>query len=96
MLMVDSQALIDAVNAYHQELNQMKWVAAHTLQAIDFFKNQPDILAIKGCGAMGADVLLLIVQLKDEVSISQNLSAIGWNILATSRDLYEEQALIKK
>lgn len=83
----DSQGLIDAVNAYHQQLAQLNWVGDHSLQHIDFFKQHPDVLAVKGCGAMGADVLLLLVAKNRQSKMSKHLSEMGWRILATSESL---------
>ena len=90
----DSQHIVNAVNAYHEQLERLNLVAEHSLQHIAFLKKQPDILAAKGCGAMGADVLLLLVPIKKQASVSQHLSAIGWKILATNADLYIGQTLI--
>lgn len=85
---INSQQMIDAVNAYHHQLRDMNLVADHTTQYIESFKRQPDILAIKGCGAMGSDVLLLLIPKKRQLELSKNLSKKGWNILASSTDLY--------
>ena len=94
--LVDSQRLVDAVNAYHQELAYLKLVADHSLQHLAFFKKQTDILAAKGCGAMGADVLLLLMPKGSQVSMSHQMLAMGWKILATSADLYVGPSLIQK
>lgn len=66
----DSQRFIDVVNAYHRALHQRNWVAPHTLALIAQLQDLPGILAVKGCGALGADVLLLLVdpsQLQQQV-----------------------------
>ena len=84
----DSHCLIDAVNAYHQQLTQMDLVALHSLQYITLFQQQADVLAVKGCGAMGADVLLLLVSKTRLSSVKDNLSTMHWRILATSESLY--------
>ena len=57
----DAQKLIDAVNGYHAHLHQLHWVAPHTVSLIEQLRQDPDVLAVKGCGAMGADVLLILV-----------------------------------
>ena len=87
---MDSQCLIDAVNAYHQQLAQMNLVAEHSLKHIKAFKEETDILAAKGCGAMGADILLLVVPTKKQLKLSKRLSSMGWNIVGTSTDLYAD------
>ena len=57
----DSQRFIDAINAYHLALCERSWVAPHALALIARLQKFPDILAVKGCGALGADVLLVLV-----------------------------------
>ncbi len=80
----DSTRIIESVNAYHQYLLKLDLVASHSLQQIKALQKNPDILAIKGCGAMGADVLLLLVP-KHRLA---DFSMMGLNILATSENIY--------
>lgn len=84
----DSMRVIDAVNGYHQRLLQMGLVASHSLEQMDALKVHPDVLAIKGCGAMGADVLLLLVPATQLRALSAHLGRMEWSILATSEQLY--------
>lgn len=52
---------IHAINSYHEALKQEHLIAAHTLAHIKAIKeNNTNILAIKGCGALGADIILVI------------------------------------
>lgn len=92
---VDSQRMVDAVNAYHHQLMHMNLVAEHTMRHVESFKKQPDIVAIKGCGAMGSDVLLLLIPTNQQTALSQRLSKSGWNILATSKKLHTGAPLIE-
>lgn len=75
-------ALIDAVNGYHQVLTSNGWVAPHTQALIAELKTKTDVLAIKGCGAMGADVILLLVKQSSLSDQKQELYAAGWRVLA--------------
>ncbi|CEK11667.1 mevalonate kinase family protein [Legionella hackeliae] len=91
----NSNELVDAINNYQQHLNNCNLIAPHSLRHIQALKMQEDVLAAKGCGALGADVLLLVVPkmgLKTKIS---NLTADGWTILASSDDLYTGRALMK-
>lgn len=92
---VDSESLIAAVNAYHQQLLRLNLVAEHSKRYIDLIKQQTDILAIKGCGALGADVLLVLIAKDKLASVIHNLSTVGLNIVATSHDLYTNKSLIE-
>ena len=57
----NSQLLIESINSYYQILLEQGLVADHTSAIIKNLKSEPDLLAAKGCGAMGADIILLIV-----------------------------------
>lgn len=85
--LADSTRIIEVINAYHACLLQMNLVALHSLDLINQLKSNSNVLAVKGCGAMGADVLLLLLpanQLENECSkLIQN----KWSILATSLNL---------
>ena len=85
----DSQQVINAVNEWHQRLLHLNLLAPHSLQQIELLKACPDILAAKGCGAMGADVLLLLLPVNRLVPVRDYLAKAGLNILATSENLYK-------
>lgn len=91
----ESQGIVDAVNAYHLQLARMDLVADHSMRCIASLKKQPGIVAIKGCGAMGADVLLVITHANQSVALKQRLLEQGWHILATSHHLYAGAPLIE-
>ena len=93
-LRADSQRLIDSVNDYHCQLEHMDFVAEHSLNAMASFRELPDVLAVKGCGAMGADVILMLVPARREEAMCHQLITKGWSILATNTNLYTGQALI--
>lgn len=72
---------IRAVHAFQLELIEAKLVAYETLLALKTFSDDPDILAAKGCGAMGADIILLLMN-KDKISRKkQFLQDLGWNVV---------------
>lgn len=83
----DHQRVIDAVNAYHVRLLEQNLVASHSLELINELKKNSTVLAIKGCGALGADVLLLLVPAKNLSDMCGSLAKNGRKILATSDDL---------
>jgi hypothetical protein len=83
----DSMKAIDAVNSYQKLLSTFNLTASHTQEMITSLRTEGDILAMKGCGAMGADVLLLLVAQKQLQVISQDLTTRGFHLLATSEQL---------
>ncbi|KTD44751.1 hypothetical protein [Legionella parisiensis] len=85
---IDSNKLVSAINNYHQKLTELNLVAHHSLKFISEFKNCPEILAIKGCGALGADVLLLITSADRAQILTDKLKIANWTILATEKNIY--------
>lgn len=91
----DSQRMVYAVNAYYQRLSNFNLMADHSIKMLKVLQSQVNILAAKGCGAMGADVLLLIIENKEKSEIIKQLAANGWNILANEENLHRGNALVK-
>lgn len=85
---VDSQQLIDCINIYQQKLTELNLIAEHSLELIRHLKSYPEILAIKGCGALGSDVLLIITAKNNAKTLQNKLDQEGKKILATETSLY--------
>lgn len=83
--LADSQALVDAVNGYHQALTAMNRVSEHTQQLIAAIQTVPGLLAIKGCGAMGADVVLCLCVNEALLAIQHHLIAMDLQVLTTTQ-----------
>lgn len=92
----DSEQLISAVISWQNESRALGLSAEHTERLLDELKSNPSILAAKGCGAMGADVLLLLIPTSELDNQAKFLGAKGWTILASSKTLYQGDSLIKK
>ena len=92
----DSARIVYTINTYQECLTSHRLTAQHSLKALDDLKAlHSNILAAKGCGAMGVDVLLIIIPSADLEEQKKMLSAKGWVILASSNDIHGESALIK-
>lgn len=84
-----SHLLIEAVKDYHLQLMQMNLVASHSLQSIQTLQQYPEVLAIKGCGAMGADVLCVLTHPNHLEKIKHYAEKINLTFLATQQTLYK-------
>jgi mevalonate kinase len=83
-----SDLLMQAVNGYQRTLQHMNLVASTTQSQIIQLQEMIQPLAIKGCGAMGADVMLMLIpsaELDESVGI---LKKNNQHILATSSHLF--------
>ena len=67
----DSKPFIKSITDYQSALSQLGLSYSGTESLLEEYKNNPSILAAKGCGALGADVLLLLY--KGEVPVSNIL-----------------------
>jgi mevalonate kinase len=53
--------LLQSINHYADKLLDLGFVAEHTQQLLQTLQAREDVLACKGCGAMGSDVVLAII-----------------------------------
>jgi mevalonate kinase len=83
----DERQLIDCVNEYHQQLQQQNLVATHSLHMIAALKHHSEILAVKGCGALGADLLLLMTTKTQANVLQKKLIEEGRHLIATEANL---------
>ncbi len=54
------QGFAQCVNSYGDLLASLGLAAPHTLKAVESARKVPHVLAAKGCGAMGSDVILIV------------------------------------
>ncbi len=85
----NSNLLIEGINGFHQNLQERLLVAPHTLICLEKLSKNPYIVALKGCGAMGADVIFILVTKEKEDLVSSRLKEEGWSILARTAILYK-------
>ncbi|HAZ7572227.1 hypothetical protein OQJ02_09880 [Legionella sp. PATHC032] len=82
-----SHHLIQCINLYAQKLSELNLVNQHSLALIQSIKSYPEVLAIKGCGALGADTLLILADKRDLQSLKDKVQDQNWSILATENNL---------
>lgn len=91
LLHTDSQQLLDAINQYHQQLLESNLVAEHSKTLINDLKNNSNILAIKGCGALGADILLIIGPIQEQPTLIEQIKEKNLELIATQNQLFMPQ-----
>jgi mevalonate kinase len=88
----NSDGFVDSINSYYQKLLSLGLVAKHSVEMIEVIASANiNTLAIKGCGALGADILLLIV---DKQYLAENINKLlnlNFNVVATSENLIFKQ-----
>lgn len=88
----NSELLINSINLFNEKLFNLNLIAPHTLEIIQHLKNVPDILAIKGCGAMGADIILIIFENNNREKLFKKL--LNCNLFLVGSELYTKKTLI--
>ncbi len=83
----NSNQLIDCIQAYHNQLSDLNLITEHSFNSIEALKSFSEILAIKGCGALGADVLLIVCATSNKLSLKSKLLDDNWTILTTESEL---------
>lgn len=84
---MDDQLLIKSINEYHNALKELNLVHSNTLSLIDDLKQNPRILAIKGCGALGTDTLFILTEKNNAQRLEMKLNSMGLTVLATEHQL---------
>lgn len=85
----NSLGLISAVNSYYQSLLQMQLVSVNTQRIITDLASENIILAAKGCGAMGEDTILVLLDKRNFDSVTELFHNKKLKILATNNNLFQ-------
>jgi mevalonate kinase len=83
----NSALLIQCINDYHAQLEQHHLVTPPSLELINEFRSYPEVLAIKGCGALGADILLILTRPQASTTLKNKLAQHNKTILASELNL---------
>lgn len=78
---------IQAINQYAIALSELNLTAAPTLHLLEKLKYHPSCLAIKGCGAHGADVIAAITSTHQENNFVTVCQSNHLTLVATHREL---------
>lgn len=73
----DETLFIESIKSYAKELHRLDLVATHTRSLLEKFDATPEILAAKGCGAMGADVIALLLRPNHKEQVINHCSQHG-------------------
>lgn len=82
-----SKNLIAGIQSYAQALQELNFTCAQTLELLQNLYNLPGVLAAKGCGALGADVVLVLTQKNNSAALSEYCSTHGLSLLASDKDM---------
>ncbi|MGE3919879.1 MAG: hypothetical protein AB7F64_02840, partial [Gammaproteobacteria bacterium] len=79
--------LIESVKDFSVELSKLNLVSEHTIDLLNKINLDCPILASKGCGAMGADVIFLLVEKSNLEKVSQWCIENDLPVIGTSNSI---------
>ncbi len=83
----DSNTLVMGINDYAEMLRFRNLVARPTLDLISEAFHWPGVCAAKGCGALGADVLLVVYERRYQAELVESIQKANKLILASDQEL---------
>lgn len=89
-----SDLFVSSINAYAQELDFLGLQEEYTSKIIADLHKELQILAAKGCGAMGADIVLIILPSTGLNDSLISLKNRGYQVIGTSNDINMQKTRI--
>lgn len=83
----NQDVFLDSVNEYQEELFSRELTLEDSKELIEALRSTDCIKAVKGCGAMGADTVLLLFDSKDTEKVKDRLSLLDRKVVSSKADL---------
>ena len=87
MIEADEDMFLSGLNRFAERLEKKDWVAPSTRSLMKRLSFIEEIVGMKGCGALGADVLFIAYRSTPDSDLLRQLKDLGLEIVATSDDL---------
>ena len=78
---------IVGLKTWSKHLEQLGYLTQQSSELKSTLESHPDILCVKPCGAMGADVLFVLCDKEKTKNVQKKISELNLKIQATSEDL---------
>ncbi len=79
--------LFEGIRENFEVLKSADLIAPHSIKTVDHFLKNKDVLAAKGCGALGADVFCVVVRAKNLTQFASFCTSQNLNIIASETEL---------
>lgn len=86
----DERGLIEAVKEARSILQRYQLVSAHSQALLKTLETIPQVRALKGCGAMGADIIALLVDNEAMEDVMAEIQKIGAIIIASHQLIFDK------
>ena len=91
----NAQGFINSINQYAEALHALALVDAKTVGLLQNIRSRAEVLAAKGCGALGADVILVLVETKDHPLFLDWLAQQKLNLISYGNNAQAGLQIIK-
>ncbi len=82
------QAFVESIKNYREELLRLRLEHGHTTEIVERLMSEKFVLAAKGCGSLGADVVLILVSRDTSDEVLKGVGRpLGLSLVARSRNL---------
>lgn len=83
----NSSLFVQGVNSYAQSLQDLKFTCEPTLKVLQDIRQIPGVMAVKGCGALGADVILAVTAKNQSQALKAYCENYGLTPMASSQEM---------
>lgn len=84
---VDFAKFISALNEFSEILETKGWTLKRTLDIVAGLKENLNVRMAKGCGALGADVIMVIVDSENKIQVITDAQRLGLRFISSSRQM---------
>jgi len=91
----DCSGFVESVRRSRFELQQLGFEAPSTTKILGELVDAPEILAAKGCGALGGDTILILCDPADKMALVQELG-VKMKLIATETELSKGLSLLPR
>ncbi|MGZ3773389.1 MAG: hypothetical protein ACXVCY_02820 [Pseudobdellovibrionaceae bacterium] len=82
-----SELFVKGINSYAQSLQDLNFTCEPTLNLLQNLRQVPGVLAVKGCGALGADVVVAVTVKNQSQELLKYCESCGLIELASSQKM---------
>lgn len=79
----DSDLFVEGINSYAQQLKKLDFTCESTLSILQDLRGFPGVRGVKGCGALGADVILVLTKKDFAQGLQQYCHLNGLDIFSS-------------
>ncbi len=83
------------LNKWNQELDSQGLIHPNTAQLLKSLRAHPEVVFTKGCGALGADVILIIFAKTDKILIESVIKKLGLSEAYGLKDQWEQKVQVQ-